>query len=76
MGKGVKLTLKGSAHTAKAVLILPVRAAGAASLVAGQTIEVSTQASGWIVTQAGKVLGFVPNEAGKALLHSEQEPGS
>lgn len=73
---GLKLTLKGSAHTLKAVLIIPAHVAGAASLAVGQTVQVVAEGAGWLLTQGGKVLAFVPNEAGKALLFSKPEEGT
>lgn len=68
---GTKCVLKGSAEVGRVVLILPVKAAGAASLAVGQTVEVTTHASGWLLTKGGEVLAYIPNELGRELLFSK-----
>ena len=76
IGHGLKVTLRGAAQTVRAVLILPLKLAGGASLAVGQTVVVVTHGAGWLITQAGRVLAFVPNETGQALLFSRPAHGS
>ena len=44
-------------------------AARGLSLAAGTTLEVAALSTGHALVLSGKVLAFIPNEAGKALLH-------
>lgn len=45
----------------------------AGSVVAsGAVVTVSALASGWLLSQAGRVVCFIPNEIGAALLYNEQ----
>lgn len=71
LADGVRCVLRGSAEVGRVVLMLPVKAVGAASLVVGQTVEITTEAAGWLLTKAGQAVAFIPNEAGRALLYSE-----
>lgn len=70
VGEGLKLTLQGSARAARVVLAVPMAVAGGASYAVGQTVTVIAEAAGWLIVRSGEVIAFVPNEAGKALLHS------
>ncbi len=46
--------------------------AGAASTAVGTTVTVSAIAAGVVLSAAGAVIAFIPNEIGKALLHNER----
>jgi hypothetical protein len=47
--------------------------AGEASLVAvGSAITVTALSAGWVLSVAGEVLVFIPNEIGRALMHNER----
>lgn len=46
--------------------------AGNVSVAVGTSVLVSAHAAGTILTASGKVLAFVPNAVGHALLHNEQ----
>lgn len=70
VGDVLHVAVKGSAEVGEVVLAIPLAIAGGASYAAGQTITVVAEGMGWLVTQGGKVLAFIPNEAGKGLLHS------
>jgi hypothetical protein len=48
------------------------RGAGAASLAVGTAVNVAVIASGVVLSVAGEVIAFVPNAAGRALLHNER----
>jgi hypothetical protein len=38
----------------------------------GTVVQTSATAAGVILSTAGKVLAFIPNEIGKALMHNER----
>lgn len=78
VGEGLRVTLQGSAKVGKVVLAVPVAVAGGLSYAAGQTVTVIAEGAGWLIVRAGEVIAFVPNEAGKALMHSRpvRQPGS
>lgn len=71
LADGVRCVLRGAAEVGRVVILIPLKVAGAASLVVGQTVEITTQATGWLITKAGQAIAFLPNEAGRALLFSE-----
>lgn len=71
LADGAKCVFHGSVEVGRVILILPVKAAGAASLVVGQTVQVTTHASGWLLTKGGEVLAYIPNELGRELLFSK-----
>lgn len=48
--------------------------AGAMSLAIGTAVQVVAEATGYSLVYAGKVLAFIPNEAGKAMLHHSRQP--
>ena len=78
VGEGLRVTLQGSAKVGKVVLAVPVAVAGGLSYAAGQTVTVIAEGAGWLIVRAGEVIAFVPNEAGRALMHSRpvRQPGS
>lgn len=57
--------------TRVSVEVLGVSAVGA-SVVAGAQVATSVIATGVILSVAGEVIAFLPNEAGRALLHNER----
>lgn len=71
VGEGMRVALEGSARAGKLVLTLPIAVAGGASVAVGETVTLVATGAGWLLTRAGEMIGFIPNEAGKALLHSE-----
>lgn len=46
--------------------------AGGLSVAAGTAVTVSAISAGWLLSAAGQVIAFVPNEIGRALLHHER----
>ena len=44
-------------------------AAGGLSLATGTVLEVVTASTGQVLVMSGRAIAFLPNEAGKALLH-------
>lgn len=51
---------------------LSVILAGGASVAVGTTVSVVVTGAGWVLSQAGKALCFIPNEIGASLLYNEQ----
>jgi hypothetical protein len=68
-GDASVLVLAGASDAARATVRLSGRAAREASLVAGASLNVVATSTGYLLVSAGKVLAFIPNEIGKALLH-------
>lgn len=72
VGDASVVVLKGSLDGVSASVRLSGEAAHQASLVAGASVEVVAISTGYILVTAGRVLAFVPNELGRALLHSSR----
>ena len=68
-GDASVVVLAGASDAAQATVRLSGRAARDASLVAGASVNVVATSTGCLLVAAGKVLAFIPNEIGKALLH-------
>jgi len=66
---GVELILEGASQAGKATVRLSGQAVRGLSIAAGTVLEVVATATGHVLVFSGKALAFVPNEAGKALLH-------
>ena len=49
--------------------------AAASAYVVGRTIEVSATAAGTILSEAGKLIAFIPNEVGQRLSHRSSYEG-
>jgi len=43
-----------------------------ASVAVGTAVAVTACGAGWLLSTAGKVIAFIPNEIGKALLYNER----
>ena len=71
-GKGVKYVLTNAADGVSAVVEVSGQVAGAASVGVGTAVQVSATGTGVILSAAGQVLAFIPNEIGKALMHNER----
>ena len=67
----VRVVLKGSAKVGRTILLIPARTLGAVALASGTTVLVIAEGAGWLVTQAGRVIAYIPNAAGRGLLFSE-----
>lgn len=61
--------VEGAANGVSATVRLSGRVAREASLATGQMLQVTAVSTGVMLVALGKVLAFIPNEAGKALLH-------
>jgi hypothetical protein len=71
-GEGVDLLLQSAADGSRATVRLSGKAAAGLSVAAGTVVEVSTTATGHLLVASGKAIAFIPNETGKALLHSRK----
>jgi hypothetical protein len=71
LADGARCVFRGSVEVGRVVLIIPVKIVGATSLAVGQTVLITAKGTGWLITKAGEVIAFIPNEAGEALLFSE-----
>lgn len=70
--EGVSYVLKNVADGTSAVVKVSGQAAGALSVGVGTVVQTSVIGAGVILSAAGKVLAFIPNEIGKALMHNER----
>jgi hypothetical protein len=68
-GDASVVVLAGASDAAQAAVRLSGRAARAASLAVGASVNVVATSTGYLLVLAGKVLAFIPNEIGKALIH-------
>jgi hypothetical protein len=51
---------------------MSVELAGQASLAVGTLVAVTAVSTGWVLSQAGKAVLFIPNEIGASLLYNER----
>lgn len=58
---GVRISLRTTGQVAKGIVVS-----------AGTVVAVSVIGTGVVLSAAGEVIAFIPNEIGKALLHNEQ----
>lgn len=70
LADGIELVLKNAADGSRATVRLSGKAAEGLSVAAGTVLDVTATASGHVLVMSGKAIAFIPNEAGKALLHS------
>lgn len=66
---GVTVVLKGSTQAVSTTIKLSSKAIEKTALVSGTAVEVSATTTGYLLVSAGKVLAFIPNEVGNALMH-------
>ena len=72
VGDGMELVLTNTSNASKATVRLSGKAAQQLSVAAGTTLDVVATSTGHMLVFSGKVLAFIPNELGKALLHHEK----
>ncbi|MFL6709874.1 MAG: hypothetical protein ACJ8HI_16865 [Massilia sp.] len=72
VGDGSVVILKAAGKASTATVAFSGRAARDASLVVGASVEMVALSTGYLLVTAGRVIAFVPNEMGKALLHSSR----
>jgi hypothetical protein len=70
--RGTMIVLERASDGARASVELSGRAASGASVLVGQSAVVTVIGAGVLLSAAGEVLCFIPNELGRALLHNER----
>ena len=70
--RGTVVVLERLSDGARASLELSGRAVSDVAIGVGAVVTVSVISTGVLLSAAGAVLAFLPNEAGRALLHDEQ----
>lgn len=68
-GDALVFVVEGAVNGVSATVRLSGRAARDASLATSQVLHAATVSTGVMLVASGKVLAFIPNELGKALLH-------
>lgn len=51
---------------------LSLQLAGSSVVAVGSVLVVTALSAGWLLSQAGRVLCFIPNQIGTALMHDER----
>jgi hypothetical protein len=69
VGDVLEIVLAGAVDASRATVRLSASAAGGLSLVTGAVLEVVTASTGQVLVMSGRAIAFLPNEAGKGLLH-------
>jgi hypothetical protein len=70
--EGATWILENAADGARASVKFASQAAGGASVAVGTAVTVSAITAGYVLSAAGTVIAFIPNEIGKALLYSQR----
>jgi hypothetical protein len=68
----VTLTLKNAATGSQYVIKASGKAVQGASVAVGTSVKVVAESTGYAVIASGKLLAFIPNAIGQALLHQKQ----
>lgn len=66
---GVEVVLEGAGQASRATVRLSGEAARGLSIAAGTVLQVVAMSAGQALVLSGKVIAFIPNEVGQALLH-------
>jgi hypothetical protein len=69
---GTEWVLERASDGARSSMKLSTQAAAGVSVVAGTAVLVTAVSTGWVLSTASRVIAFVPNEMGNALLHNEK----
>lgn len=69
---GAICVLERASDGARVTLDLASRAGRRTSIAVGDSMAVSVVASGAMISLAGEIIAFVPNELGRSLLHNER----
>lgn len=70
--RGTVIVLERASDGARASVELSGRAASGVAASVGTVVVVSVIGAGVVLSAAGEVLCFIPNELGRALLHNER----
>jgi hypothetical protein len=69
---GVSIVVKNAADVSGEFVTVLIDGAQAASVVAGQALRASATGVGHVLVASGKVIAFIPNEIGQALIHQSR----
>ncbi len=69
---GTVWVLERASDGVRGSVMLSADVARGASLLVGSAVLVTAVSAGWVLSTAGKVIAFVPNQLGRALLHHER----
>ena len=69
---GTVWVLERASDGARASIQLVGRGIAGASIAAGTVVVATALSTGWVLSAAGEVIAFVPNEIGRALLYNER----
>lgn len=69
LGEVLELSVRGAGQASEFSIKVPAAMAGGLSLAAGTVIEVVSDGVGHLLRVSGKIIGFIPSELGKSLLH-------
>lgn len=69
---GTVWVLERSSDGARASITLSGQAAAGLSIAAGTVVTVTAFSAGWVLSQAGKAIAYIPNSIGNALLYNER----
>lgn len=72
VAQGTLIVLERASDGARVSLIVGSQIGAGLSFAAGTAVVVTSMAAGWLISAAGTVIAFVPNELGRALLYNER----
>lgn len=70
--RGTLCVLERASDGAQVSVEIAARGVQQSAFVMGKTVQVSVIGAGAVLSLAGEVIAFVPNEIGRALLHNER----
>lgn len=68
VGNVARISVKGASDASRAVIEVGADVVGKASLVAGMSLTAVAESGGLAITQSGKLIAFIPNELGRAMV--------
>lgn len=69
VGDMLEVVLESAVDASRVTVRLSASAVGGLSLATGTALEVVAASTGYVLVMSGRAIAFLPNEAGKALLH-------
>lgn len=74
VAEGSVVVLKGASTAATVSVKVTPEIAGELSKAIGATVTIMTEAAGYSLMYAGRMIAFIPNESSKKLLHHAPHP--
>jgi len=69
---GTVWVLERASDGARASVTLSAQAAAGLSIGVGTAVVVTAFSAGWVLSEAGKAIAYIPNAIGAALLYNER----